>query len=652
MYLMHKYWARKPHNIVAEYVKRSTSPGDIVLDPFSGSGVTVLEAIRAGRKAIGFDLNPLATFIAECTALPANREKLLAAFKSLKERVARNINESLYSLRCSHCRREATISHIVWSRRAQCPRCSRTFTLAALKKRGQKYLCTNCREWFKEAFPGLSKGTKREDVTEIWFDCTNCGMRQRHQKPDAVLKEMLEGFEKRPYPRRFPDPPLWENPRILIRPGMRYSEFFTVRAAKALLLLHKAICRTDDVSVRKILLFTLTSGLAQMSKLIAYRGGFKTGGSAWTVPGFWLPAHHVEINVWNAFEARFWKILRGKDETNRVFASLFRPAYNFDDLDRATIWLRTHDSTDLSLVPTDSIDYIFTDPPYGDSVPYFEYCAFWAPWIGASLAYEREIVVSNSDKRGKSIENYRELLTMVFGECYRVLKPGAPMTLTFHNRDISVWKALVDAVLESGFSYIDDVYQVPAVVSSKAQLADKGSMTGDLIINFRKTPANSHSDLAKRSDANEIESLVIEEARRIIYERGGRATTEELYRGIIHCLIRHEVVGLFDEGIDKLLRRNFQERARNQWTYGSMGPPLEGLYELLDHSIERIVKSILSRGPMDETEVFAAVLTYLGNGRTPSRDRVLRILRRLAKKEGDQWQPNDERQVKLFEAHA
>ena len=59
MYLMHKYWARKPHNVVADYIEHYSKKGEIVLDPFSGSGVTAIEALKHGRKAIAIDLNSL-----------------------------------------------------------------------------------------------------------------------------------------------------------------------------------------------------------------------------------------------------------------------------------------------------------------------------------------------------------------------------------------------------------------------------------------------------------------------------------------------------------------------------------------------------------------------------------------------------------------
>ena len=60
---MHKYWGRKPHNVVSDYIKNYTNEGDTVLDPFMGSGVTIIESVKISRFAVGIDLNPLSIFI-------------------------------------------------------------------------------------------------------------------------------------------------------------------------------------------------------------------------------------------------------------------------------------------------------------------------------------------------------------------------------------------------------------------------------------------------------------------------------------------------------------------------------------------------------------------------------------------------------------
>jgi site-specific DNA-methyltransferase (adenine-specific) len=54
------------------FIEQFTREGDIVLDPFSGRGTTVLEAARKKRFAIGNDLNPMAVVLSKAkTNIPA-----------------------------------------------------------------------------------------------------------------------------------------------------------------------------------------------------------------------------------------------------------------------------------------------------------------------------------------------------------------------------------------------------------------------------------------------------------------------------------------------------------------------------------------------------------------------------------------------------
>src|SRR4030042_4639688 len=92
MYLMHKYWARKPHNVVAEYIKTYSKPNEVVLDPFSGSGVTAIESLKLNRKAIAVDLDPLANFITRCTLLPVD----LTEFSKVYRRIEKKVKEKIY----------------------------------------------------------------------------------------------------------------------------------------------------------------------------------------------------------------------------------------------------------------------------------------------------------------------------------------------------------------------------------------------------------------------------------------------------------------------------------------------------------------------------------------------------------------------------
>src|SRR6266704_3104748 len=67
-YGVHPYFTRRPANVVRAYIERYSQPGDVVLDPFGGTGVTAIEAFLLGRHAIQNDLNPFANFIAQNVA--------------------------------------------------------------------------------------------------------------------------------------------------------------------------------------------------------------------------------------------------------------------------------------------------------------------------------------------------------------------------------------------------------------------------------------------------------------------------------------------------------------------------------------------------------------------------------------------------------
>ena len=105
MYKMHKYWARKPWYLVNQYIQHFTREGEVVLDPFCGSGVTGLEAIACSRLAVLVDLNPAATFIAKMTAtVDLDFYEIKRAFQQIATQYSERI-QSLYWLdqSCSLC---------------------------------------------------------------------------------------------------------------------------------------------------------------------------------------------------------------------------------------------------------------------------------------------------------------------------------------------------------------------------------------------------------------------------------------------------------------------------------------------------------------------------------------------------------------------
>lgn len=61
----YRYPARFSPQFARAVIEGFTSPGDLVLDPFVGGGTTAVEALRAGRRCIGSDINELALFVSK-----------------------------------------------------------------------------------------------------------------------------------------------------------------------------------------------------------------------------------------------------------------------------------------------------------------------------------------------------------------------------------------------------------------------------------------------------------------------------------------------------------------------------------------------------------------------------------------------------------
>lgn len=113
-YLMHKYWARKPSNVVSEYVEYFTNEGDLVLDPFSGSGVTAIEAAKLNRKAVYNDLSPTARFIAENTIRKVDIDTLTNEFQNILSKVYDEVIDLFYTT-CKLCGYDKAITtHTFW----------------------------------------------------------------------------------------------------------------------------------------------------------------------------------------------------------------------------------------------------------------------------------------------------------------------------------------------------------------------------------------------------------------------------------------------------------------------------------------------------------------------------------------------------------
>ena len=273
-YGVHPYFTRRPANVVRAYLERYSQQGDVVLDPFGGTGVTAIEAFLLGRSAIQNDLNPFANFI------------------------ARNIADTTLA------------------------------STAALR----------------QAFERAAQACSRQ-VHEI-------------EKDEAVAQQWLKRL------------PLPENIRLPRNSDADYFyDLFTPRQLAGVALIKQTIER-ETGPARDLLLLAWSASLAKLNKTFLSAKGraeSRGGSSIFSIYRYKLAARSVELPIWETFHGRFLNVLAAKEEVLQLHDYRAKPSGGSLDLDsERNFRVLARDAATLDkVIKPGSVDYIFTDPPYG-----------------------------------------------------------------------------------------------------------------------------------------------------------------------------------------------------------------------------------------------------------------------------------------------
>ena len=108
---MHKYWGKKPFNEISKFIEKYSEPNETVMDCFCGSGVTLIEAVKAGRKAVGVDLNPIAIKLAHASLTAVNIDEINKIFENIKTTLQETIN-SMYEMEFEG--ENTMVTHTIW----------------------------------------------------------------------------------------------------------------------------------------------------------------------------------------------------------------------------------------------------------------------------------------------------------------------------------------------------------------------------------------------------------------------------------------------------------------------------------------------------------------------------------------------------------
>lgn len=495
IYNMHTYWSKKPHDAIRQYVRHYTRPGDLVLDPFCGSGGTALAALMEGRKALAIDRSPAATFITKNYCTPVDVEVLKQAFAQIQRAVQKEM-DWLYETRCDRCEGAATTGYTVYSQVFQCPRCLNKVPLydcctvdteTAGGKPKKANACPTCfAQGHTEIIRSQSKKYGYIPVL-VRYTCRNgckpAKDERRHNDPDATKKEYFEKYdlakladiEAKPIPHWYPQGYDMTGFSRYQRDALRYygvkevADLFTKRNLWALAVVRAAM-QDLDVHVRDPLLFGLTSVMLSCTRM--YREREEGRGAA--RGGYYMPQVARDMVVPNGYSYKIEKQLV--------------PGYGtMQGLHSPKVAISTQSATNLGNVPSNSVDYIFTDPPYSHTVQYGELNFVWEAWMGFDTHWLHEEIIVN-ETRGLSEADWASRMREAMGECYRVLKPGRWLSLCYHDTSEGTWQLIQDIMAEVGFvvDKTDSALFIDAGQKSYNQLTADKTTKRDLVINFRK----------------------------------------------------------------------------------------------------------------------------------------------------------------------
>lgn len=513
IYNAHSYHTKVPFKAIMRYIMHYTNPGDIVFDGFSGTGMTGVAAQMCGnreytfeilasdksakagtRKAIVSDLSTFASFISHNynfrTDMMEFVSKANEAIVEVKKKYGwmfevehRDATGKLQHS-CDGTPLKGSVNYFVWSDAHICPNCSHEFVFwdVAVDAQNGKVIdpfkCPKCgaslkKNDCKHAFvtefdKELGKVASIAKKVPVQVNYTYAGKRYERKPTEYDLK-LLERIADEPIDMFVPIDELPEGYNTA-QPKKSNGIYFVHQFFDRANLIVIAFLY-DKVKENNLLLCSLLDifpRASKMHKIAISRLNTNLSKTAGVLSGtLYIPTNSILYSAIYMFESRIIDVSRAMG----LFDS-------HDD-----VLVSTQSATDLSNMPGNSIDYIFTDPPFGSNLNYSELNYLTEAWLKVKTNNIPEAIMN--PVQGKQLFEYQSLMGQCFKEYYRVLKPARWITIEFHNSQNAVWNAIQEALLSAGF-VVADVRTLDKKQTSLKQATSTSAVKQDLIISAYK----------------------------------------------------------------------------------------------------------------------------------------------------------------------
>lgn len=507
IYNAHSYHTKVPYKAIMRYILHYTNPGDIIFDGFCGTGMTGVAAQMCGsddkalkyqlnqemkgiswgkRYAILNDLSPAATFIASMYNSKVNITEL----KTLAENVLGKVrNECGWMYQTKHIVEQyatlfgggsatGKINYTVWSDVFICPNCGEElvyYNLAFDKSKksiSSSFVCPKCGMKLTKHDCNRAQETKFDDGLNDTVTVAKqvpvliaytFGGKKYTKSPDYEDLSTIDKIEHMRIPYWYPIDELpigynTEQPKQ--SHGVRYvHQFYTKRNLYTLSSFYDK-CKGTPL---QIVLQSISASLC--SRLSRYNMGNRGNGPL--TGTLYIPSLVAEAEITKLFEGKLKDFIKAFSLTQSFGESI----------------VECSSLTDASTVPDNSIDYIFTDPPFGDNLNYSKLSFTWESWLKIKTQNTTEAIMNKV--QGKGLFEYQELMTRCFIQYFRTIKPGRWMTVEFHNSKNAVWNAIQQSLSKAGF-VVADVRTLDKKQGSFKQATSNVAVKQDLVISAYK----------------------------------------------------------------------------------------------------------------------------------------------------------------------
>ena len=507
IYNCHAYLTKVPVAAVRPFIAALSAPGDTIVDFFAGSGMTGLAALMAGRKAVLSDISVLGQHIAKGYLAEVSPTAFRHAADSVME-TARAALGDLYKTRRATDGAVAEMVRTVWSFTYVCPVCSNELVyfehLSPLGAApGQ---CPSC------GGPFTRRHWSRGDDVPVEVVVAGQNRKLASQDVSDFDRKMIATAAADPRHKKVPSLPIEEHREMYSRSGLgkagltETSLFFAPRNAIALLELWRAIHVWEDAELRRKLSFAFTAILPRASR--RYQWSAKRPLNAQNQTYYIAPVYY-EWNVFELFGRKIEAVLRADQE---LLGGDGEPLFRRIKAQDLSYELASADR--LSHLQDASVDYIFTDPPFGSNIFYSDMSLFHEAWLGRMTDNESEAVVHTTGKRKNgAAKRYAGLLRGAFTEAFRVLKPGRYMSVVFGNSSGRIWGLVQRALRDAGFC----AAPVHVAILDKGQRSVKGLNSGsesvvtvDLVLTVQKPARAGATDNARPLSNGDTAALIRE----------------------------------------------------------------------------------------------------------------------------------------------